>query len=996
MNFQEYQNGGNELYRTLAKAVRDILEAAAEDRSDVPRVQAYQSREKGIESLKRKLTNRGKLDAPDIGAEIKDLAGARVILYTNIDYNRYLRSRLVVEALHVHWPDTKAHYPNDENNGTRYEGFHYVVSLHDGLTASEEYAALKGLRCEVQVQTLLAHAFAEASHDIIYKSDLAPGFGSTARKDMIDRLNRTADDHLRKAGYELDKVQADYKNLSRGLELLDRRELNALAACADNTERYERLRAVQDYLLPHYDDIGAVIGEVHRALVDTAADARKSEREARTIGGAEIKGLDADIVVRRVIDILTELRYVDVVESVSSFIALYKSETGDESRQQILGGVKKLASYDLQAWQQVGPGIQLYLGDLLAKMNDAEIDEIRPLAISIWRCLLSSEVDGTFWSGDTVTISKGAIPINDSIKEMRATSIKGLTGLFDRSSNEGQRGSVISAFWDAAQLPHQANYSNELLATVVHDMTEIAGILLSRLANLGYDEWQHIESRLFQEYKRFKPLAEANNDAKGVKTEAQKLVATIKDVRTRMNRTKNYVRYKTLVGFEGVFSWQWDQEGIDFVKIERFRKERAARFASQVNHGNADKWLEFIRRCAATKSNDMATFPIFSGFLLLLGENQPGIAIRAIDSGNSDILKFLPALLTGLSKSSAQADYQRIVGDFVKGGQHLSSIARSLRFKDQVTVEETEALLAQSMRVEDELAIIECLASAVFNFPKIGRSVVDNIFLPALSWLTERCDARWVREVWFSQQLAEFFDCLNSEQAQAILTNLLNTRKIGHEVERILTIIASRHVGLVWVYFRNRLMGMSADGSGNNEAVPYQLHELSHVLAVDPLSAVRELRKWFEAGDNMFQFTGGRLLHSTFRQFTPELANAVLEVCKAWTSEDVDFALQALHIYSCEPTTHAVMKAIVSAVAEDDERLGCVLMLVESTGAVRGEYGMAEALRERKALVTKWLEHAHPKVRGFVEIAMRRLDNRIAAETRDADLRKERRKRDTG
>jgi hypothetical protein len=61
MNFDEYQKGGNALYKRLAKAVRDILEAAAKGGANVPRVQAHQDREKGIESLKRKLMKRGML-----------------------------------------------------------------------------------------------------------------------------------------------------------------------------------------------------------------------------------------------------------------------------------------------------------------------------------------------------------------------------------------------------------------------------------------------------------------------------------------------------------------------------------------------------------------------------------------------------------------------------------------------------------------------------------------------------------------------------------------------------------------------------------------------------------------------------------------------------------------------------------------------------------------------------------------------------------------------
>ena len=627
-------------------------------------------------------------------------------------------------------------------------------------------------------------------------------------------------------------------------------------------------------------------------------------------------------------------------------------------------------------------------------MTDSEIDEIRPLAIAIWRSLLRSEVGGTNWSGDTVTISRGAIPISDNIRAMRATAIKGLTGLFDRSCSELQRSSVISAFWEATQLPSQANYSDELLTTAINDMSVIAGILLPRLAALGYDKWEHIESHLFREYKRFKPLAEADKDAKGVKAEAQKLVAIIKDIRTRMNRSRNYVRYKTLVGYEGVFSWQWDQEDMDFSKIERFRKERAARFVDQINDANAEKWLEFIQRCAATKSNDMATFPIFAEFLVLLGEKQPAITVKAIDSGNADILNFLPALLTGLSKSEAQADYQRIVGDFMKGGRHLTSIARSLRFKDKVAVEETEALLAAAMNAEDELAVIECLASAVFSWPKLGDLVIGKVFLPALNWLTERRDTRWVRGVWFLPQLADFLGRFDHEQAQIALANLLHAAKIDYDIERILTIIASRHIGLVWAYFRDRLLMDEGADAGDYQAVPYQLHDLPHVLAAAPLAAIRELRIWFKAGDSMFQFTGGRLLHSTFPQCTTELTAAVLEVCKAWTSEDVDFALRALHNYSGEPAIHDVMKAIVRAVAEDDGRLGRVTMLVENTGGVWGEKGLVDALRERKALVKKWLNHEEPKVKGFAQRTIRHLDNRIATEMREADMRKEKRMRD--
>ena len=55
---------------------------------------------------------------------------------------------------------------------------------------------------------------------------------------------------------------------------------------------------------------------------------------------------------------------------------------------------------------------------------------------------------------------------------------------------------------------------------------------------------------------------------------------------------------------------------------------------------------------------------------------------------------------------------------------------------------------------------------------------------------------------------------------------------------------------------------------------------------------------------------------------------------------------------------------------------------------------MVEALRERKTLMTGWLDDRSAVVNGFAERAIRHLDNRIAMEQRSAEMRKEQRKCD--
>jgi hypothetical protein len=79
--------------------------------------QSVSRRAKGASSLKRKLEDRGILDAPDIERTIKDLAGARVILYTNSDVDAFLKRRIIPEIFKIHWDEVKAHPKNRRGYG---------------------------------------------------------------------------------------------------------------------------------------------------------------------------------------------------------------------------------------------------------------------------------------------------------------------------------------------------------------------------------------------------------------------------------------------------------------------------------------------------------------------------------------------------------------------------------------------------------------------------------------------------------------------------------------------------------------------------------------------------------------------------------------------------------------------------------------------------------------------------------------------------------------
>src|SRR5215469_14002429 len=180
MNFDEYDKSYQALYGEFAGLVRGILEKAINGAEYIRLPQSIQCRAKEASHLKPRLEARGLLESSCVEDEIKDLAGVRVIFYTNTDVERFLTSRLIPENFEVEWDQTRIHHPAEENANRRYQAIHYTVRLNDTRTALAEYVKFKGLRCEIQIQTILIHAWAETSHDITYKRFEGKGFGQRA------------------------------------------------------------------------------------------------------------------------------------------------------------------------------------------------------------------------------------------------------------------------------------------------------------------------------------------------------------------------------------------------------------------------------------------------------------------------------------------------------------------------------------------------------------------------------------------------------------------------------------------------------------------------------------------------------------------------------------------------------------------------------------------------------------------------------------------------
>ncbi|SCY46589.1 GTP pyrophosphokinase family protein [Nitrosospira sp. Nsp13] len=157
-------------YSDLAGATKNIAEEALKRREI--RIHSIEARAKDAASFGRKAAKPSKHDPnqpmyPNPIEQINDKAAIRIITFfprTIEEIDQMLRSEF---AVFEHF-DKGESLIEEERFG--YQSVHYLITLSDVRTPLPEYERFKDAKVEVQVRTILQHAWAEIEHDIQYKS----------------------------------------------------------------------------------------------------------------------------------------------------------------------------------------------------------------------------------------------------------------------------------------------------------------------------------------------------------------------------------------------------------------------------------------------------------------------------------------------------------------------------------------------------------------------------------------------------------------------------------------------------------------------------------------------------------------------------------------------------------------------------------------------------------------------------------------------------------
>jgi len=153
-------------YVQFTQRLDDLLKGLLE--AENIKYDKIEARAKTIDSFEEKISRPGKTYSDPL-SEITDLSGLRVILYYSEDVEKVIkllkREFKINETLSV---DKKSELKPDQLG---YISTHLIVSLNADRKKLIEWKAFEKITAEIQIRTVLQHAWASISHALQYKNE---------------------------------------------------------------------------------------------------------------------------------------------------------------------------------------------------------------------------------------------------------------------------------------------------------------------------------------------------------------------------------------------------------------------------------------------------------------------------------------------------------------------------------------------------------------------------------------------------------------------------------------------------------------------------------------------------------------------------------------------------------------------------------------------------------------------------------------------------------
>ena len=846
-----------------------------------------------------------------------------------------------------------------------------------------EYREFEGLLCEVQVQTSLNHAWAEMAHDTIYKRPDLQGFGARQLELIQTRLEDAMRNHLLPAGYLFQRIATDVDRLSEGKALFDEGVLDAALEATNNNDRYEVLGQLKDNVLPHYDDLPEVFPDIRDRLKRTWLTAVATETVLHETPYGDYRGWEPHQVTARIAEIFEQYRYIDPKENYECIRDLYVQTPDPQSRDQLVNLAKRLAQPALRIWERHGPSVQAQLADALS--SEPDIAPMAPLATAIAKGVLCPDITGATWSSSAVTLSQGAVAYSPALETARRTVVDVFSRYAQSAVNDDNAlQSAATALFDSGRWPQHGTLRPETAIMIIADLAQ-AVERLTRIAPLAsLSARQDIESMLFRHWRSKKSLPGHLASVPEVVEAHEQLVENMMALRETLNADEEFVVFKTIVGYNSVFPHQWDEERREFRRDENVRNRRQDELADTITRENWPVWKERLATAAGVGSSDAATFPPFTRFLSAIAARQPGLAFDLLIDRITLPDWTIHSIACALLKGELRADVEALLALWADDGHFLSEIAMVATSMADTVPALASKVASRAVNEADEKTCTILVLEAVRRFPRNPPFWRDDIFFPSLEVLHRAGNRDWVLNSRHESGEHALFANLTAEQSRGVLNAMVNVRNIDYPAEQILKSIALARHRMVLDWFGRRIEIARQEPPGEFDSIPFSFQCLHEALQPHPRDVLASIRQWIDPDDYAATLDATHFPSKLYPEFQEPLPSVLLDLVHSANAEDLAFLASVLRGFNGRQELFPICRAILASDAASDDTEGHVSQVLLESGVMRGEFGPADAYREKVELLRPWLDDQSERVAGFAAREIRNFENMVAEENRRA------------
>jgi hypothetical protein len=460
------------------------------------------------------------------------------------------------------------------------------------------------------------------------------------------------------------------------------------------------------------------------------------------------------------------------------------------------------------------------------------------------------------------------------------------------------------------------------------------------------------------------------------------------EIRDTLYANKEYQMFRILIGFESIFH-DWEKNGPesdDFESEDQFREKEALKLAETINEDTYDEWKKRIICYASIKSNDMATFPYFGKFLEHFGKTSPALALKLLLETSDQLEAFIIAIFCGVIETERKGDAYSLIQKWCDEGKYLFSLSRFFEYSPELNEKLLNKILNKAIASNDLSTLNQIISTVSVRYNEKNKPLIKSLFMPALEILTANRNSNWIFSVWFRKQRKDIIADMVVAERKAIIDNLFWLRIIDYHAEDILCEIAKKSPELVIQFFCDRLSKeKDMDDKGRYEAIPFNFHKLSEPLSQHPIQAVDTIRNIYDGNYGLFIYRGARLLKNIFPNFPSEFQRKLLEVVQSKEKDDLLFVMAVLRNYDGNPIINSFIKEIIKILPDGSDLAVELIIALQSTGVVTGEYGFVNAFKQKLEDIQPWLQDGSPTVKTFAHNYINDLEKRVEFEQKRAD-----------